>query len=252
MGVWTVRIFRTGLPVLAIFLAVISLLFTLLAGLRRNDHMDNNFVFKVDARNFWSQVPKESNLTPANSIGLKNYYYIYLWNHCESNRGMDFTYCSKPRFDYYFNSVRLLKARLKRDVKVRIPANSKSYHDRLRVTSYSVLISLVLGLLLLLTTFVFVLIVTLAGSTAVFTSVLSGVSTLVLIIGSAVVTGQYLELKRLIRDKADYLRVKATEGKEGLLYLWLSCVFSLISFVSLLLAVRFIRNKREAAAKLYR
>lgn len=253
MGVLSIRLFRTILPLLTISFALVSISFTLLAGVKRDSYLDRNYVFKIDATNFvqLQNTGYTQGSTPANSIGLANYYYVYLWNHCESNKKMKFIYCSKPRFDYYFNSVRLLKARLKRNARVRIPSGSSSYHKRLQITSYSALALLVLGTILSLTTLVFVVIVTLAGSSAVFTSVLSGVSTLVLILGSGLVTGQYLELSSLIRDKASYLRVKTEEGRGGILYLWLSCVFSLVSFVSLLLATRFIRKKKETTAKLY-
>lgn len=252
MGSWLVRIFRTLLPLLIIALSLVSLSLTVFAGLRRDPNIDKNYVFRIDATNIspYQGARREAGSTPANSIGLANYYYVYLWNHCESNTKMRFFYCSEPRFDYYFNSVRLLKARLKKDVLVRIPTGSDSYHKRLQVTSYCALAFLALGLVLSFATFVFVVIVTLAGSSAVFTSALSGVSTLVLITGSALVTGQYVELRNLIRDKAGYLRVTGGEGPQGLFFLWVSSALSLLSFISLLLATRFIR-KREATAKLY-
>lgn len=251
MGVWAIRIFRTVLPLLLVSLGIISLLFTLFAGLKRNPHMDHNYVFKINAVNFAAKDTPViySGLTPANKIGLSNYYYIYLWNYCKSDDRIKFKYCSKPKYDYYFNSVALLKSQLKKDVEVKIPSNSGPYNKRLRVTTYSGLILLVLGLLFLATTLVFVFIITIAGSGAVFTSVLSGIATLVLVLGSGVITGQYLELKKLIRDKAFFLKIKGQEGKEGLFYLWLSCAFSLASFISLLLAARFIRAKKAAAAK---
>lgn len=253
MGAWLVRVFRTLLPLVVIALSLLSLCLTLFAGLRRDPYIDKNYVFKVDATNFAQyQGPRhDAGSTPANSIGLANYYYVYLWNHCESNKKMNFFYCSRPRIDYYFNSVRLLKARLKRDVLVKIPTGSDSYHKRLQITSYCALAFLAFGLVLSFTTFVFVGIITLVGSGAAFTSALSGISTLVLIIGSGLVSGQYLELKNLIRDKASYLKVTGEEGSWGLFFLWASSALSLLSFISLLLATRFIRNKREATAKLY-
>lgn len=252
MGVWAIRFFRTFLPLLAVSLALVSLSLTLFAGVRRDPYLDYNYVFKIDATNF-QQHGNPTNLqgsTPANSIGLKNYYYVYLWNHCESNLDLKLLYCSDPRFDYYFDPVKLLKARLKRNVKVKIPSGSKSYLKRLRVTNYTAHIILAIGLVLLLATFLFVVIITLSGSDAEITSALSIGSTLVLVIGSGFVTGQYLELRNLIRDKASYLKVKGEEGHMGFFFLWLSCAFSLFSSVSLLLATRFIRKKRESA-KLY-
>lgn len=253
MSVLAIRLFRTVLPLLAISFALVSVSLTLFAGVRRDPYLDDNYVFKIDATNFvhHGNTHYSGSSTPANNIGLTNYYYVYLWNHCESNKKTKFVYCSRPRFDYYFNSVRLLSARLKRNVKVKIPSGSSSYHKRLQVTSYSALALLLLGVLLSLSTFVFVVIVTLAGSSAVFTSVLSGLSTLVLFLGSGLVTGQYVELSSLIRDKAGYLKVKSEEGLRGFFFLWLSSVFSLVSFVSLLVAVRFIRKKKETTAKLY-
>lgn len=253
MGVWAIRLFRTALPLLAILFALVSISFTIFAGVRRDPYLNRNYVFKIDATDFaqHGDVRHNEGSTPANSVGLTNYYYVYLWNHCESNKELKFVYCSKPRFDYYFDSVRLLKARLKRNAKVMVPSGSSSYHKRLQITSYSALALLVLGVILSFTTFVFVVIVTLAGSTAVFTSVLSGVSTFVQILGSGLVTGQYVELRSLIQDKASYLKVKSEEGLRGFFFLWLSCVFSLVSFISLLLATRFIRKKKEATAKLY-
>ncbi|KTW31631.1 hypothetical protein T552_00270 [Pneumocystis carinii B80] len=252
MGAIAVRIFRTVLPLIIISLTLVSVSLTIFAGVRRDPYLDKNYVFKIDATQFAGQkdLYSGSGSTPANKIGLANHYYVFLWNHCESNKDMKFMYCSKPRFDYYFNSVKLLKARLRRDARVRIPSGSDSYHKRLRVTSYCSLALLLLGMITSLATFVFVIIITLAGSSAVFTSTLSGVSTLFLILGSSLLTAQYLELSNLIRDKAGYLKVKGEEGIGGLFFLWFSSALSVLSFISLLLATRFIRKKKEAA-KLY-
>lgn len=253
MGVWGVRFFRTLLPLVTISLVLISASFTMFAGLKRDTFLDNNYLLKINATNFVENGDFHRNQgpTPANSIGLANYYYVYLWNHCESNNKMRFFYCSKPRFDYYFNSVRLLKARLKRDAKVKIPSGSKSYHKRLRVTSYSSLILLGLGIAFSLATFIFVFIITLSGSSGIFTSVLSCFSTFFLIVGSGLVVGQYMELSSLIRDKASYLRISSKWGSRSFTFLFISSFFSLLSSISLLLATRLIRDKKRAAAKLY-
>lgn len=252
MNVWLIRVFRTILPLVLLLAGLISLSLILFAGLKRNPYLDRNYMFKVDASHFKVQeVPnKMAHNTSVESIGLMNNYYVYLWNHCESKHGLKHLYCSEPRFDYYFDSVRLLKARLKKGVLVKIPANSSQYHKRLRVTTYVGLIALVLGLLLSVATLVFVVIITVSGSNAVFTSVLSGFSLFAYILGSGFLVGQYYQLADLIKKKANYLQVKPRLGTYGPFYLWLTCGITFTAFISLLLATRFFYNKREAA-KLY-
>jgi hypothetical protein len=48
----------------------------------------------------------------AQTLGLRDFYQVGLWNYCEGYKNIGVTHCSKPKTLYSFNPVEILLSEL--------------------------------------------------------------------------------------------------------------------------------------------
>lgn len=102
---------------LASFSTFISIIFTTLVLVgNTNDSpvLSSIYFLRIDVSNI---IPRSfPNAVLVNSIaqtlGLRDFYQVGLWNHCEGYKGIGVTHCDPPRALYSFNPVKIILSQL--------------------------------------------------------------------------------------------------------------------------------------------
>lgn len=108
---------RKSTALLASFCTLISILSTVLVLLgSTNDSpvISSIYFLRIDVSNI---IPRSfQNAVLVNSIaqtlGLRDFYQVGLWNYCEGYKGTGVTYCSPRQALYSFNPVKILLSQL--------------------------------------------------------------------------------------------------------------------------------------------
>lgn len=252
---FTLPFFRIVLPLLATLAGLACLVLTMVGGLKRHSFLDKTYMFEIDVSTI---VPYEkpsttllSGTTVANSVGLSNHYYFYMWNFCEADTPLKIKRCSDPKIWYYFDPIDILQKQLGTGVRVKLPRDTKSFVRNVRVTSLVLEISSAVGVVAITLLLVFKTVSAvfdLGDSACRFAAAVATTDVLLTSIG---VTGLILWIKDMVKKKAGYLKVYVTLGKMTLIFSWVSTYLIIVALISLLVAQRLIQKRRAATEKLY-
>ena len=101
---------RKGFAVFTAFLFAVALIFLLLINIANVANvrvLNDLWFFKIDVSKI---VPAQNGSQPqsAQSVGLRDFYQVGLWNFCEGYHDKGITQCSKPVLMYWFNPVQIM------------------------------------------------------------------------------------------------------------------------------------------------
>ncbi|KAL7266740.1 hypothetical protein RUND412_010696 [Rhizina undulata] len=107
----------TTLPYAASFASFTAIIFSILViiGNTYNTHsLTNMYFLKIDVSNVIPRSFPNAALvnTIAQTLGLRDFYQVGLWNYCEGYKKRGVTYCSKPTPMYAFDPVSILMSQL--------------------------------------------------------------------------------------------------------------------------------------------
>ncbi|CAG8886012.1 unnamed protein product [Penicillium egyptiacum] len=198
----------------------------------------------------------------AQSIGLHDFYQVGLWNFCEGYNGQGITHCSKPETLYAFNPVEIILNELLAGATVALPADIESPLKLARTASHWMF-----GLLLTAAVLNFVMIFvapfavssrhprsikawaagyndghppagnpphrrrTFVWLRALPMLILTFITTLVTIVGSAVATVMFVIFANVFSNADPRINIKAHVGTQMLVFMWIASAFSLIPFI---------------------
>ncbi|KAI1649082.1 SUR7/PalI family-domain-containing protein [Daldinia loculata] len=222
-----------GISCFCYMMAVIFLILVEIGNTRNAPVLRDIYFFKLDLSDILPQSAPTS-LTLQNSIartlGLHDFYQVGLWNFCEGYDTDGITYCSTPTTLYWFNPVEILLGELFAGASIALPSQVNEILNILRIASNIMFGFFLTGLLL---NFVLMCL----APVVVFSRWWSGplgflalLSTLLVLIASALGTAMSLIFKYALTSQTD-LNVKADVGIKMIAFMWIATGFTLISFI---------------------
>lgn len=95
-------------------LSTIFLILVLIGSTYNRKSLTNIYFLKIDVSNIIPKSFPDAALvnTVAQSLGLRDFYQVGLWNYCEGYKRRGVTHCSTPRSLYWFDPVTILLGEL--------------------------------------------------------------------------------------------------------------------------------------------
>lgn len=108
---------RKRVTTIAEFCTLVSIVFSILVligNIRDVRILDDMYFLRIDVSNVIPRSIPNAVLVNsiAQSLGLRDFYQVGLWNYCEGYNGQGVTYCSPPKAMYSFNPVEILLSQL--------------------------------------------------------------------------------------------------------------------------------------------
>jgi hypothetical protein len=96
------------------FVSIVFSILVLIGNIRDVRILDDMYFLRIDVSNVIPRSIPNAVLVNsiAQSLGLRDFYQVGLWNYCEGYNGQGVTYCSPPKAMYSFNPVEILLSQL--------------------------------------------------------------------------------------------------------------------------------------------
>ena len=248
---------RKGFAVFTAFLFGVALIFLLLINIGNVSNvkvLNDLWFFKIDVSKI---VPaggaNGGQARSAQSVGLRDFYQVGLWNFCEGYHDKGITQCSKPVLMYWFNPVQIMvdevlkgesgafsfspeKARMRpSDVErltrsaVALPQSVADYLTTVRNASHLMFLCFFGGLFAaLLSIFLCPLAVysRLASIPVALVSLATGLGTL---IAAAISSAMWAILRRNILDSSPDLNITAEVGTKMAVFAWSAAACTMVA-----------------------
>lgn len=211
-------------------LAIIFQTVVFLGSIRNTDALTNIYFLKIDV----SQVIPRSypNAMLVNSIaqtlGLRGFYQVGLWNYCEGYQREGVTYCGSPKALYSFNPVKILLSQLLKGATIAIPADILDALSIARKASHWMFVSSFVGMSFLLVSFLIGWIGHPTRRTALMVTILSAIAALFTTIGAALSTILYSKFQGVFESSPEF-NIHANMGKQMYTFVWLAAGFAILA-----------------------
>lgn len=96
------------------FVSIVFSILVLIGNIRDVRILNDMYFLRIDVSNVIPRSIPNAVLVNsiAQSLGLRDFYQVGLWNYCEGYNGQGVTYCSPPKAMYSFNPVEILLSQL--------------------------------------------------------------------------------------------------------------------------------------------
>ncbi|KAI5857112.1 SUR7/PalI family-domain-containing protein [Tricharina praecox] len=213
-------------------LAIIFQLIVFLGNIRNTNALTDIYFLKIDV----SQVIPRSypNAVLVNSIaqtlGLRGFYQVGLWNYCEGYQGEGVTYCGSPKALYSFDPVTILLSQLLEGATIAIPADISDALDMARKASHWMFASFFVGISFLLVSFLIGWLGHLTRRTAFTVTLISVIAGLFTTIGAGLSTILYSQFQGVFESSPEF-NIRANMGQQMYAFVWLAAGFAILAAV---------------------
>ncbi len=193
-----------------------------------------------------STLVNELGSTVASQLGLSDIYSACLWNYCKGNLNTDnsinYTYCGKPKFFYYFNPVEILEddidnstlastltdltgsdisvSSIMNDLGINLPDNIESYMHTLKIVMRVIFICYIIGIVLTAISLILGIMAACSNAVNVFVAMIVFLATIALVIAMAGSTGVYIYIRNVFNDNASDYGITADISRKYLGLAW--------------------------------
>ncbi|KAF2759769.1 integral membrane protein-like protein [Pseudovirgaria hyperparasitica] len=166
----------------------------------------------------------------ARTLGLHDFYRVYLWGFCEGYNGEGVTKCSDPETLYSFNPVEILRSELLAGASIQLPANINDILDLIRLVSHWMF-----GLFLSGAVLSFVLIFVVPWGiysrwASLPISILAFTNALIITVACVIATVMFVIFKNVIAGVSE-LNIRASIGVEMFAFMWIASGFAIITWL---------------------
>ncbi|KAJ3572844.1 hypothetical protein NPX13_g4910 [Xylaria arbuscula] len=223
-----------GVVIFFYLLAIIFLILAEIGSTSDKPVLRDTYIFKLDLGNILPQSAP-SGLTLQNSVartlGLHDFYQVGLWNFCEGyNDDHGITKCSKPHFAFWFNPVKIILSELLSGASIALPSEVNDILNILRIAFHIMFGFFFGGLILDGILMVITPIVIYSRWWSLPVGLLSGLSTLVIVVGAILGTVIAYVFRAALNSQPD-LGVEASIGTQMLAFQWTAAGFNLLAFI---------------------
>lgn len=104
----------TTLASLATFISIIFLVLVLIGSTAPTPMLGNIYFLRIDVSNIIPRSYPSATIinSIAQTLGLRDFYQVGLWNYCEGYNGKGVTYCAPGKALYSFNPVKIFLSQL--------------------------------------------------------------------------------------------------------------------------------------------
>lgn len=233
----------TGLRAVVAVMYILSLVFLILVeigNINDNAVIRNTYFLRINLANVIpNSIPNAVFINSiAQSLGLHDFYQVGLWNYCEGYVYEGITNCSPTQTLYWFNPVEIIVSQLLAGASIALPSEVADILDIVRIASQWMFACFLVGACLTFLCIFFcpmgfsqrprwqhkakriflrqLPITILAFLAALFTTVATGIATVM-----------YIIFRNTFRDAAD-LNINAHIGSEMFAFMWIATGFNLI------------------------
>ncbi|KAI1467965.1 SUR7/PalI family-domain-containing protein [Daldinia caldariorum] len=214
-------------------MAIIFLILVEIGNTRNAPVIRDIYFFKLDLTDI---LPRSAPTTLslqnsiARTLGLHDFYQVGLWGFCEGYNTDGITYCSTPATLYWFNPVEIILGELFAGASIALPSQVNEILNILRIASNIMFGFFITGALLDFVLMCLTPVVVFSRWWSGLLGFLAFLSTLLVLIASALGTAMSLVFKYALTSQTD-LNVKADVGIKMLAFMWIATGFTLISFI---------------------
>ncbi|KAF8248281.1 hypothetical protein K440DRAFT_485912, partial [Wilcoxina mikolae CBS 423.85] len=230
--------------------AIIFLILVLLENTINTHILTSIYFLSIDA----SQVIPRSypNAMLVNSIaqtlGLRGFYQVGLWNYCEGYKAEGVTFCGTPKPLYCFDPVTKLLSQLMAGATIAIPSNITDALSYAKTASHWMFACFFVGIGFLSVSFVigkidfhFLQLVTLSNDlsgwvgscnrrNSYIVGVISFIAGLFTTVGATVSTVLYVVFRRVFESAPEF-NIRANLGERMYIFVWLAVGFVIAAFI---------------------
>ncbi|KAI1764132.1 SUR7/PalI family-domain-containing protein [Hypoxylon sp. FL1150] len=213
--------------------AVVFLILVEIGNTKGTKVLGDIYFFKLDLSDILPQSAPTT-LTLQNSIartlGLHDFYQVGLWNFCEGYDTDGITNCSTPTVLYWFNPVEILLGELFSGASIALPSDVNDILNILHIASNIMFGFFITGLLLDFVMIFATPIVVYSRWWSGFFGFFAFISTLLVLIATALGTAMSLIFKYALTSQTD-LNVGADVGTKMFAFMWIATGFNLLAFI---------------------
>ncbi|RPB06661.1 hypothetical protein P167DRAFT_540652 [Morchella conica CCBAS932] len=225
---------RKRVTTIAEFCTLVSIVFSILVliGNIRDVRILNDMYFlRIDVSNVIPRSIPNAVLVNsiAQSLGLRDFYQVGLWNYCEGYNGQGVTYCSPPKAMYSFNPVEILLSQLLDGATIAMPATITDALAIVKMASHWMFASYIIGICLAVITLSIGWIDIFTRWNSLVTGLISLSSALFTTIAAAISTALFVVFQKVFEDQPDF-NIHGDLGTHMFIFMWMASAFAILTF----------------------
>lgn len=226
---------RKRVTTIAEFCAFVSIAFSILVligNIRDVRILDSMYFLRIDVSNVIPRSIPNAVLVNsiAQSLGLRDFYQVGLWNYCEGYKGQGVTYCSPPKAMYSFNPVEILLSQLLDGATIAMPATITDALAIVKMASHWMFASYIIGICLAMITLAIGWIDIYTRWNSVATGLISFGSALFTTIAAAISTALFVVFQKVFEDQPDF-NIRGDLGTRMFVFMWMASGFAILTFI---------------------